>query len=225
MNTPIIPYLTTASGKKYDLYAPVALTQERSPVDINDIAHHLAHITRYTGAASRIYTVAEHSLLCARIARDQGLSPAWQLAALMHDAHEAYTNDMATPTKQALRLYNATTFSAAQGKETVWDLFEEEHQDHVLKQLGLTSIFCSPAGLQVAIIDEIALVHEWHMLMPATECLADQRSIKLYSDWLRAVDQYEHLSPQSIAEIFLQNYENLKLEIKTLQTATETIAP
>ena len=68
--------------------------------DIGHIAHSLAQINRFTGHASRPYSVAEHSLLVCDIAeRYFGLDVHGQLAALLHDAHEAYTTDLSTPAK------------------------------------------------------------------------------------------------------------------------------
>lgn len=92
-------WLLTATGATVDLRL-VAPEQ----ISLLDIAHHLAQINRYTGACSRPYSVAEHSLLVCEIAeRELGISsPAALLAALMHDAHEAYTTDLASPMKQVI---------------------------------------------------------------------------------------------------------------------------
>lgn len=72
-------------------------------IDINSISHHLSQINRFTGAAIRPYSVAEHSLLVAEIAvRELGLNVHGQLASLLHDAHEAFTNDQSTPSKRKI---------------------------------------------------------------------------------------------------------------------------
>lgn len=63
---------------------------------IEAIAHSLAQINRF-GHASRPYSVAEHSLLVCEIVKSMGLDCHAQRAALMHDAHEAFTGDVATP--------------------------------------------------------------------------------------------------------------------------------
>lgn len=68
------------------------------PADINiqDIAHALAMQTRYTGHLRHFYSIAEHSVHVARIVpRDVAL------AALMHDAAEAYLGDLARPIKHS----------------------------------------------------------------------------------------------------------------------------
>ena len=73
-------------------------------VSVLDIAHHLSQLNRYTGAAKRPYSVAEHSLLvCEILERERGeWDPDVLMAALMHDAHEAYTADLSTPMKQVV---------------------------------------------------------------------------------------------------------------------------
>lgn len=86
------------------------LENQRDQIRIEDIAHALSLINRYTGHACRPYSVAEHSLLCAQAAKDQGLTPIVQLAALLHDGHEAYTGDMASPIKREVG--------------TTWEVFE-----------------------------------------------------------------------------------------------------
>lgn len=71
-------------------------------VHLEDIAHALACINRYGGHARQPISVARHSLLvlehlAAGSARDIGGT--LRLAALLHDAHEAYLGDMVRPLK------------------------------------------------------------------------------------------------------------------------------
>jgi len=69
------------------------------PEDIHivDIAHALAHQSRFNGHCRRFYSIAEH---CVRAAR---LVPApLAFTALLHDAAEAYTGDMVLPLKMLL---------------------------------------------------------------------------------------------------------------------------
>lgn len=92
-------WLLTATGQTVDLAWLDAET-----IHLDDIAHHLAQLNRYTGACSRPYSVAEHSLLVAEILeRERAIrSPAVLMAALLHDAHEAYCADISSPMKQVL---------------------------------------------------------------------------------------------------------------------------
>ena len=88
-------HMVTASGNEVDLRYPKV-----TAITLADIAHHLAQINRYTGAARRPFSVAEHSLRVLDIVeRMLPMDVHGKLAALMHDAHEAYTNDLSTPAK------------------------------------------------------------------------------------------------------------------------------
>jgi hypothetical protein len=72
-----------------------------SPEDIclEDVAHHLAIIPRYNGATRRPYSVAEHSVILADWATADGQAPAVCLNYLLHDAAEAYLQDIIKPVK------------------------------------------------------------------------------------------------------------------------------
>jgi len=84
------------SGTMHDLLNPAA---NGDPI-IEDIAHALANICRWTGHTSRFYSVAEHCIRAAAIA-----PPECKLHVLMHDAAEAYLGDVATPLKNLLPEY------------------------------------------------------------------------------------------------------------------------
>lgn len=150
--------MITASGAEYHLAGPGSLAPDARPVLIEDIAHHLSMINRFTGATSRPYSVAEHSLLCADIAQRMNLSAAIQLCMLMHDAHEAYTTDLSSPAKIAVNCY-----SMGAGGVQAWGLFEDEHAKNVRHHFGLISSF---AGYKAMIreIDLTALATERHFL-------------------------------------------------------------
>jgi hypothetical protein len=86
-------WMITFSGRKYYPFAPRACD-----VDIVDIAHHLSMMVRWFGACRTFYSVAEHSV------HVSNLVP--HLAALLHDAHEAYTGDVIRPVKRHLNGYD-----------------------------------------------------------------------------------------------------------------------
>ena len=88
-------WIITASGQQMCMRFPT-----QGAVLASDIAHHLAQLNRFNGAAVRPYSVAEHSLLVMEILQRMFVTDvhAW-LYGLMHDAHEAYTQDITTPAK------------------------------------------------------------------------------------------------------------------------------
>lgn len=69
-------------------------------IDIGDIAHHLANQCRFSGATYAPYSVAQHAVLVTRFLRDAGESLDTQFVGLMHDASEAYLQDVARPLKE-----------------------------------------------------------------------------------------------------------------------------
>jgi len=77
-------------------------------VVIDDIAHSLANLCRFTGHSKVFYSVAQHCVLCALQVEDYIHADSAHRAhrvrkvqrlALMHDAAEAYVGDMSSPLK------------------------------------------------------------------------------------------------------------------------------
>ena len=71
----------------------------------------LSQINRFNGATRFAYSVCQHSVLTAEIARLMGASPRAQLLALLHDVHEIAVGDVITPYKQ-LVAYRAQEIEA-----------------------------------------------------------------------------------------------------------------
>lgn len=94
-------WIVTAHGADHPISGPAVLLPGTAP-RIEVIAHALAQINRFTGHAARPYSVAEHSLLVCDIVAANGHNHHAQRAALLHDAHEAITGDMASPVKWTL---------------------------------------------------------------------------------------------------------------------------
>jgi 5'-deoxynucleotidase YfbR-like HD superfamily hydrolase len=114
MNTPSHGFwIQTHSGMAFDLLNPLP-----GMVVLDDIAWALSNLNRFTGHAARPYSVAEHSInVAARVSNDfcdaTTLFTAERvreqnslcLAALLHDAEEAYLGDLSSPFKALLRNY------------------------------------------------------------------------------------------------------------------------
>lgn len=141
-------HMVTACGNEVDLRYP-----QVSTITLADISHHLAQINRYHGACRRPFSVAEHSLLVLEIVeRCMNLDLHGRMAALMHDAHEAYTQDLSTPAKGQVG--------------EAWHLFEGRMQRTVLSAFALhAATYQHAAAIKQA--DLIALATERAQLMPA----------------------------------------------------------
>jgi uncharacterized protein len=96
------PWIQTQRGLAWCADAP-----ESYPYDIAEIAHALSHINRFCGHTIAPYSVAQHSVLVAlEVARANPEPEEIPLvrAALLHDAAEAFVNDLASPVKQMREL-------------------------------------------------------------------------------------------------------------------------
>lgn len=89
-------WIRTFTGKRFWPLDPSA-----DDARIEDVAHALSNVCRFTGHCASFYSVAEHSVRAARLVMN------WQkdnrelaLKALLHDASEAYLSDVATPVKR-----------------------------------------------------------------------------------------------------------------------------
>ena len=72
---------------------------------IEDIAHALSLLCRGNGHIKYFYSVAQHSLNCAKEAQSRGYSKHVVLSCLFHDASEAYMSDLITPIKKQMKEY------------------------------------------------------------------------------------------------------------------------
>ena len=114
------PWTQTHTGRK--LYA---LHPEMNDPQIEDIQHALAQIPRWGGHAEHFqgepWTVAMHSVLVAMLAAE--IKP-WNSvikAALLHDAHEAYVGDIATPYGDRVTLDTGTEIITLRELKRRWD--------------------------------------------------------------------------------------------------------
>lgn len=79
-------------------------------VDIHDVAHHLSMVNRYTGGSPFPVSVAQHSVW---VSENVGDDLDLQLAGLLHDAPEAFINDLASPVKRQIEVYCALDHAIA----------------------------------------------------------------------------------------------------------------
>ncbi|MFB5077161.1 HD family hydrolase [Raoultella sp. C349492] len=88
-------YIRTHSGRHF-YYQDISLDM----IDIDDIAQALSNICRFCGHLDDFYSVAQHSVLVSQL-----VPPELALEALLHDAPEAYCQDIPAPLKALLPDY------------------------------------------------------------------------------------------------------------------------
>lgn len=168
----------------------VAIMHPQHNINVRSIAHGLAQINRFSGAAARPYSVAEHSLLCADIAAEQGHSAAVQLCCLTHDAHESVIGDVTAPVKTLLGI--------------AWRALEDRTQWRVWRALGVGEMMKQHLPI-VRAIDLAALAAERRDLLayrpernrpwPSLESTAApevdlMRAWRIHSDWTEWRDRW-----------------------------------
>lgn len=89
------PWLQTFTGRKV-----TPLDPKPEQLDVRDIAHALSNLCRYTGHVARLYSVGEHSVRVAlHLLEGPGGNARLACYGLMHDASEAYLQDLPRPLK------------------------------------------------------------------------------------------------------------------------------
>jgi len=110
-------WIHTFTGRRYDLRNP-----NPEVLTVQDVAHALSLINRYTGHTRVPYNVAQHSVLAAF----QVPAPLRPMA-LFHDGHESVVGDVASPIKVVLG--------------DAWRAFEDLHERPFRRRFGLPEEF------------------------------------------------------------------------------------
>lgn len=121
-------------------------------VCIEDIAHALSNQCRFGGHLPEFYSVAQHSVvMCEKV------NTKHKLAALLHDASEAYLLDIPRPIKGGLSNY-------------------KEIENNLMSLISEKFMFQYPLHEKIKEVDEYMLQWEWSRLMlrkdvfPKIEC-------------------------------------------------------
>lgn len=88
-------WIQTFSGKHFYVMNPT-----EDMICLEDIAHALGNVCRFAGHCGSFYSVAEHSVWVSEL-----VEPEHRIAALFHDASEAYIADIARPFKPFFENY------------------------------------------------------------------------------------------------------------------------
>jgi hypothetical protein len=139
--------IVTASGNLYDF------DETDNTFNLDDIAHSLGFLCRFTGHCRKFYSVAAHSILVHYLVTTVFGRPDLGAEALMHDATEFAVNDLSSPFKG-----------------TVPDYKQAEHDVafYIALRFGLT------ADATIKKADWLAYCIERHYLMPNTSVVVDE---------------------------------------------------
>lgn len=171
------------SGKFVD-----PLDLRREDVAVEDIAHALAMQCRYSGHTLWHYSVAQHSVLCSK-AIEGGSELKFE--ALMHDASEAYLQDMARPLKKDPYVGQAYRGAEKRVQRVLADVFD----------------LAWPEPPEVKVIDTRILHDERTALLPRAR-------VGRWSPEIEAMDglgvRIERWTPVRAEREFLLRYERLR---------------
>lgn len=129
---------------------------------IEDIAHALSYQCRFAGHLPIYYSVAQHSVLTS-----QRVDQKHKIAALLHDASEAYLMDIPSPIKKRLANY-------------------KEIEDKLMLLISQKFGFKLPLHDDIKEADNFMLQWEWSTLMlkekvlPPLGCLSSKESEKCF---------------------------------------------
>jgi 5'-deoxynucleotidase YfbR-like HD superfamily hydrolase len=205
-------YILTHSGRKFDFSNP-----QPHMVVLDDVAHALAHLNRYTGHAAYGYSVAQHSVAVSRYLELTGESLLVQFGGLMHDAHEAYFGDISAPLKLFFKLgARARDIQSMVSKEFGVTLqlladVEDRIQAVVAEAFGVTMDLMEDPRVKLA--DLTALAVESEVIMPPDDedwpCLAPVTAV------MRAVMPRPYrLTPEQAKGQFLNRYHHLRGQLR-----------
>jgi uncharacterized protein len=174
-------WIKTYSGVKFYPFDP-----RPEEVCLDDIAHALSNICRFTGHTNKFYSVAQHSVLVSEILSTNELA----LAGLFHDASEAYICDIARPIKKSF------------GRKSKYMIAEQKIQSAVYKRYHIS---ISPISdyAQIKLADDILLFTEGRDLMNGTDGWWNPNNIKPLKSLIHP------LSPLDAEDLFIARYKAL----------------
>ena len=167
--------IMTVEGSYFDFDHP-----EQSSFTIETVAHALSNLCRYTGHTREFYSVAQHCVYVSHIVPEH-----LALQGLLHDAGEAFINDVARPLKNMLPDYR---------------IIEHRVEKAVFERLGIP-VEIAP---EVHHADLVMLATEKRDLMPGNST----RWALL--DGIPMLDmEIEPVLPRQAYRLFMDRYEEL----------------
>ena len=162
-------------------------------IDIEVIAHSLSLQCRYMGHVKHHYSVAQHCIhVEERVTRENRVESKASLAALLHDASEAYLHDLVRSIEVGLR-----------EEESRWIELEEEIQNKIFLKYGLHNH--KQYHKQIKVWDNRVLRSEIDQLVPN----ACQEWRDLVKDIEPSGCELEKLAPWQVEPMFLERFHRL----------------
>lgn len=185
-------WIQSFTGKKI-----FPLNLKPGEICIEDIAQSLSNTCRFSGHCSEFYSVAQHSVLVS-----MNVPEALSLAALMHDASEAYISDFPSPIKRVLyhQLQDGTLKHI---KET-----EEEILGTIFQTLGVA--WPDAAGWDdIKYADQMLLVTEARDLMKP---LRDDWHLQEKNGFASLKEEIVPLGAEDARWAFMERWEKLRVK-------------
>jgi hypothetical protein len=168
-------WITTYSGGKFWPFVPRV-----GDVRIVDIAQGLGNLCRFTGQVTHYYSVSEHCIHVSRLVPER-----FALAGLLHDASEAYCNDVPSPLKHSGRM-----------------------EEYVRAEEGVQRTILKAFGLPPSIPD---CVHEVDYALCAAEAMELQRPAPEWAKARKAVrpERFHFYSPYVAGLAYMNRFDEL----------------
>lgn len=164
------PTILTHSGRNFNLLEP-----DPALIDIEDIAHALSMLCRFTGHTNRFYSVAEHSVRASMHVHSD-----YALETLLHDATEAYLGDVSSPLKAQLHEYREIEHRLDCCIRQRFGL--PMKQSRQVKQADLSMLATERAHLMAATTDHWPLLDGVEPAEPILKTLDPQKACELFLD-------------------------------------------
>ncbi len=172
----------TITGRRVDINDP-----SPSQIRVQDIARALGMTARWGGHLLGFYSVAEHAVLVAGIVWHQEHDPRLALAALHHDAHEAYLGDLITPIKQMV---------------AGWETLELRVDEAICTAVG----YITPADMRderVKAADRLALEAE-DTALRGGQVFQNDGIVRDINSWVGVFPR--HLDPRRAADVYMARH-------------------
>lgn len=128
------PAIELRRGHQFHILHP-----EPNLIDVEDVAHSLSKLCRYTGHTSAFYSVAQHCVLVSDYLLEKYQDQELALMGLLHDATEAFIGDISRPLKRVMDQVAPGILRGIEDTvaDAIWERFglhPTEEQERLIKE-------------------------------------------------------------------------------------------